>query len=51
MRSENTKDLSDEELKELQEKVAGMTDEELAEFRNSFEADEMGFVQEEGEAE
>ena len=36
-----------EELKKLQEKIAGMTPEELKQFRNSQDADSMGFYGEE----
>lgn len=43
IRSEQTKDLTTEELKALQQEVAGMTPEELKAFRNSKNADSMGF--------
>ena len=43
IRSEQTKDLTPEELKALQQEVAGMTPEELKAFRNSKNADSMGF--------
>lgn len=51
MKSEHTKDLQPEELSKLKEDVAAMDDDALAEFRNSFEPDEMGFSGEEGAAE
>lgn len=47
-RSEYTKNMSEEEIKELQEKVANMTEEELIAFRNGFDPDAMGFFKEEG---
>ena len=43
IKSEHTKDLSTEELKALQDKVAKMTPEELKTFRNSHNPDLMGF--------
>lgn len=43
IRSEHTKDMTVEELQALQQEVAGMTPEELKEFRNSKDADSMGF--------
>lgn len=45
--SEQTKDMTPEELQELQAKVAGMTPEELKDFRNSQDPDAMGFWGEE----
>lgn len=51
MKSEHTKDLQPEELSKLKEDVAAMDGDALAEFRNSFEPDEMGFSGEEGAAE
>lgn len=48
MRSEHTKNMSDKEIQILQKNVAEMTEEELAEFRNSFDPDEMGFDGKEG---
>lgn len=48
MRSEHTKNMNNTEVKELQKKVSEMTEEELAEFRNSFDPDEMGFDGKEG---
>lgn len=45
--SEHTKEMKPEELAELQEKVGQMSDEELKEFRNSMDPDEMGFYGEE----
>lgn len=46
--SEHTKDMTDQEQKELQEKVKGMTPEELKAYRNSFDPDTMGFFGGEG---
>ena len=46
-KSEQTQNMTPEELKKLQEKVAGMTPEELKQFRNSQDADSMGFYGEE----
>lgn len=48
MKSEHTKTMTDEERRELQQEVAGMDDDALAEFRNRFDEDEMGFYGEEG---
>lgn len=48
MRSEHTKNMSDKEIQILQKNVAEMTEEELVEFRNSFDPDEMGFDGKEG---
>lgn len=42
LRSEHTKDMSPEELAELQEKVGQMSEEELKAFRNSMNPDDMG---------
>ena len=47
LRSEYTKDMSPEELAELQEKVGQMSEEELKAFRNSMNPDDMGFFGEE----
>jgi chromosome condensin MukBEF complex kleisin-like MukF subunit len=47
LRSEHTKDMSLEELAELQEKVGQMSEEELKAFRNSMNPDDMGFFGEE----
>lgn len=47
LRSEHTKDMSPEELTELQEKVGQMSEEELKTFRNSMNPDDMGFFGEE----
>lgn len=47
LRSEHTKDMSHEELAELQEKVGQMSEEELKAFRNSMNPDDMGFFGEE----
>lgn len=47
LRSEHTKDMSPEELAELQEKVGQMSEEELKAFRNSMNPDDMGFFGEE----
>ena len=45
--SEYTKDMTPEHREELQEKVSNMTEEELKEFRNSLDPDNMGFFGEE----
>lgn len=45
--SEQTKGMTPEERAELQERVSKMTEEELKEFRNSFDPDSMGFSGEE----
>lgn len=45
--SEQTKDMTPEERSGLQEKVQGMTEEELKAFRNGQDADNMGFSGEE----
>lgn len=45
--SEYTKDMTPEQIAELQEKVSSMTEEELKEFRNSLDPDSMGFFGEE----
>lgn len=47
LRSEHTKDMSPEELAELQEKVGQMSEEELKAFHNSMNPDDMGFFGEE----
>lgn len=47
LHSEHTKDMSPEELAELQEKVGQMSEEELKAFRNSMNPDDMGFFGEE----
>jgi len=46
--SEHTKDMEPEQIEELQQKTGSMTEEELREFRNSFDPDKMGFCGEEG---
>ena len=51
MKSEHTKNLQPEELTKLKENVATMDDDALAEFRNGFDPDKMGFYGEEGAAE
>lgn len=51
MKSEHTKNMSAKELAELRKEVESMTPDQLAEFRNSFDADEMGFDGKEGEIE
>lgn len=51
MKSEHTKSMSDAEIKDLREEVSKMNEEQLAEFRNGFDPDEMGFHGEEGEIE
>lgn len=48
MRSESTKNLTPGELEKIRKEVSKMSEESLAEFRNGFEADEMGFDGEEG---
>lgn len=45
--SEHTKDMTPEEITELQAKIETMTEEELKEFRNSMNPDDMGFCGEE----
>lgn len=45
--SEYTKDMTPEQRAELQERVSKMTEEELREFRNSADPDNMGFFGEE----
>lgn len=47
IRSEHTKNMTAEEMEKLQQEVAGMTPEQLKEFRNSKDADSMGFWGEE----
>ena len=51
MRSEHTKNLQPEELEGLKAAVAAMDDDKLAEFRNGFDPDKMGFDGEEGATE
>lgn len=46
--SEHTKDMTQEQREELQKRTGSMTEEELREFRNGFDPDEMGFSGEEG---
>ena len=46
LRSEHTKDMSPEELAELQEKVGQMPEEELKAFRNSMNPDDMDQIAE-----
>ena len=43
IRREQTKALTPAELAALQQEVAGMTPDELRQFRNSMDADSMGF--------
>jgi len=45
--SEQTKDMTQEQRKELQEKVGNMTEAELEEFRGNLDPDSMGFFGEE----
>lgn len=45
--SEYTKDMTPEELEQLQEMVENMTEEDLKTFRNGMEPDDMGFYGEE----
>lgn len=47
MSSENTKKLKPGAVAEIKKRVSQMDEEELAEFRNGFDADEMGFDGEE----
>jgi hypothetical protein len=47
-KSEFTKNMTDDEIKDLQDKVKNMTEDELIAFRNSFDPDSMGFCGEEG---
>lgn len=47
IKSEHTKNLSEKELLELQERVSNMSEAELKEFRNKFDPDTMGFYGEE----
>lgn len=47
VRSEQTKDMTQEQLEELQARTAGMAREELQAFRGSFDPDSMGFCGEE----
>lgn len=51
MKSEHTKNLQPDELAKLKSDVVGMDDDALAEFRNRFDPDTMGFSGEEGAAE
>ncbi|MCM1122388.1 MAG: hypothetical protein NC416_07385 [Eubacterium sp.] len=51
MRSEHTKKLQPAELAGLKENVTTMNEDALAEFRNGFEPDAMGFDGEEGAVE
>ena len=46
LRSEHTKDMSPEELAELQEKGGQMSEEELKAFRNSMNPDDMDQIAE-----
>lgn len=47
IKSEHTKNMTPEEREELRAKVESMTPEELRQFRNSMDADGMGFFGEE----
>ena len=47
IRSEQTKDMTPEQLEALQAEVSSMTEGELEEFRGSFDPDSMGFHGEE----
>lgn len=47
IKSEQTKNMTQEEINKLQEKVAAMTPEELKEWRNSHDPDSMGYAGEE----
>lgn len=44
IRSEHTQIFTEDELKVLQSDIQCMTEEELIEFRNSFDSDTMGFI-------
>ena len=48
IRSEAHKDFSDEQIQEIQEKVANMSEDELEEFLTNIDPDTMGFDGEEG---
>lgn len=43
VKSVNTRDLTKTEINKIDEKVKEMTVQELRQFRESFDADEMGF--------
>lgn len=43
IRSEHTKNFTDNEINTLQNKIMNMTPDELKNFRNSFDPDLMGF--------
>lgn len=45
--SEHTKNMSEEEKKELQDKINKMSPDELKKFRNNMDPDSMGFAGEE----
>lgn len=47
IRSEHTKNMTAEEMEKLQQEVAAMTPEQLKAFRNSKDADSMGYWGEE----
>lgn len=47
IKSEHTRDMTLEERKELREKVNGMSQEILKDYRNGFDPDSMGFFGEE----
>lgn len=47
IKSEHTRNMTAEEKEELRAKVEKMTPEELRQFRNSMDADSMGFFGEE----
>ncbi len=51
MSSESTKNLQPDELAEIRKKVEKMDADAQAKFRNSFDADKMGFDGEEGATE
>lgn len=48
MSSESTKNLKPGEIEEIKKRVSQMDEDALAEFRNGFDADKMGFDGEEG---
>lgn len=47
-KSEHTAGMDTEQMAVLQEETESMTEEELAQFRNSLDSDSMGFCGEEG---
>ena len=45
--SEHTKDMTPEQFEQLQEQLGSMTEEQLRDFRNGMDPDQMGFCGEE----